>query len=427
MNGNFLKSAAFAAMMSLAACTNEVIVYPGDNNLALEGDVIRISLSNTATRAARPIGSSAAENNVDRIAFKFIAQNTYELTDPQLLGVIDPTTREVSEDYVANGNVLTLDPDYTGGEIWIQFENMVPGTYKIIAYAYNSEGNEAFPYVITNGNDYSLKCENVMTPDNVVTVALEEIFAGYNDGAFVTVNKFGRFTNAPNIVLKRQVAALMAYFKDVPAYVNESKVHTITVSAAALPTGFFFPATTTFNGLPSGGDQSWHGDDYIHYLTFDVEDNATNNSHLVPGDTYKFEGEEYSWLYANETAPIEDLQCISNTLFGSRFLLSFPAYVDSDILLRGKYGENNNAATLNICYWDESGKLIKAVPLRDKRDGENEYDYCIECNNFYSIGTKEAVGDTGDDDPISIEEPSGFEYVTVQIDSNWDDTHGLVK
>lgn len=77
MKTNILKSAVLASILAMTACTTQIVeINPDlDNGLALgQGeDIIRIALTNTTnTRAARPIGTSKAENNVNRIAFKFL-------------------------------------------------------------------------------------------------------------------------------------------------------------------------------------------------------------------------------------------------------------------------------------------------------------------------------------------------------------------
>ena len=76
MRKNYFMMAAFATALAFTACSNEDEI-PGANNgngsLGLDEDVIEIAISNTGvgTRAARPVGSSAADNNVNKVQLVF--------------------------------------------------------------------------------------------------------------------------------------------------------------------------------------------------------------------------------------------------------------------------------------------------------------------------------------------------------------------
>jgi len=73
------------------------------------------------------------------------------------------------------------------------------------------------------------------------------------------------------------------------------------------------------------------------------------------------------------------------------------------------------------------------VPLRSGGDKDDQltassYQYDIKCNNFYSIGTKKTVDNSDDNDnPISIDESTGYDYANVSITSDWSDVHDLVN
>lgn len=428
MKVNILKPAALVAMMALAACTNEVIESSGNNDLTLgQGeDVIRISLSNTtSTRAARPIGSSEALNNVNRIAFKFLTNGTTENGDITLVGVIDEAG-EAIDDYTVADNVLKLPSDYDGSAIKVKFSGMTQGSYKIIAYGYNytsgTDGSDAFPYessmtLVGASNKYYYQVSGV--------TSVQEIFAGCNSGEFVGVNQFGKFETVPEIVLTRQVAGLMAYFKEAPVFVNNTKVEKVTVSGKAEVTGFYLPTSlldnSVYNGINTDG---WNGSVWVNYLTFDMKKASNYNSaYLVSGDYYKFND---SYILAEGMAEISGLACEKNTLFGSCFLLAYPSHYDSGV-------KEPKCATLNICYWDADEHLILSVPLRSGGDKDDQltassYQYDIKCNNFYSIGTKKTVDNSDDNDnPISIDESTGYDYANVSIDSDWSNVYDLVN
>ncbi len=437
MKTNILKSAVLASILAMTACTTQIVeINPDlDNGLALgQGeDIIRIALTNTTnTRAARPIGTSKAENNVNRIAFKFLTNGTTEAEGISLEGVIEENTGNVIEKFgKSEGNILELPNDYDGSEICVKFSGLKKGSYKIIAYGYNYTSNndtsDAFPYKISTpeqvGSNYLYKVTEVST--------VQEIFAGCNEGTYIGVNQHGKFQTIPEITLMRQVAGLLAYFKEAPVFVNNTKVAKITVSTKAKVNAFYFPASLLDNSIYNGAapeSGTWQQNEYVNLLTFDMTNAENYNSnYLNKGDFYTFGNQDDDFLMAEGMNKINGLQCKENTLFGSCFLLAFPSHYDFGI---AQY----NCATLNICYWDVNENLIKSVPLRnggseDDSLNTNSYQYNILCNNFYSIGTKKALesDDESEDKPLSIDEPSGYDYAKVSINSNWDDIHDLVN
>lgn len=465
MRANVVKFLAIAAMTALAGCSNEEIVYVGSDSSALlpaGQDVIKISLSNSSlTRAPRPIGTSEPDNNINRIAFKFVTSSGEEDTNVKLAGVIKAGDTDIagkSEEYT--DNVLPITGELVGKDLEIKFTGLKPkSSYKIIAYGYNcEEGITDFPYKtnlstpqsVTDGFCYS--CSVDVDKDG----PLEEIFAGCNeDGSttFIGVNQHGKFEETPMVTLRRQVAGLLAYMSEVPAFVENRQVYKITVSTYAKPAGFKFPNLLVspndgFNGI--SGDA---GSANVDLLTFDMR-KASNFEELKAenkvgsGEFYRFDkekensgtwtnkadGKKYLLAEGMDELDFPDLECDDNTLFGSCFLLPFWQGLSLE----------NYGATLNICYWDESGQLIKQVPLRMKSEagsnvteapdlsGDN-YQYDIRCNNFYSIGTKKTLGnpETGEpdvdkDEPISIDEPTGYHSLDLSIDDVWVD-NSLIK
>ena len=89
MKKNYLMMAAFATALAFTACSSEEeIPAAGSENgtMGLTEDVIEIAISNTgvgSTRAARPVGSSAADNNVNKVKLVFFAGGS---TSPVTLG-----------------------------------------------------------------------------------------------------------------------------------------------------------------------------------------------------------------------------------------------------------------------------------------------------------------------------------------------------
>lgn len=424
MKTNLFMALAFAFLMLFAACTKEKIIYvEKDSDIELlpgEG-VLKISLSNSVeTKAARPIGNSEAANNVNRIAFKIISNDSDnpDRTEGVSIQLVD-SKGEPSADsrYSVQDNVICLSTKSfsTYETLYVKFSNLPKGVYgKIIAYGYNCKEGITFPYVIEIPNEYlpPLKCQN-LSNDMITECIIEEIFAGSAD---ITINDFGKFTTQPKIVLKRQVAGLMAYLEKVPAYVDKTKVAKITIRTYAPIIGFKFPSemldNTLYNGIVGSNYRT-----AVDLLTFDLSQLATNYDEVSMGSTYTFnEGNNFA-TEMNGTN-IEDLALKKNTLFGSRFLLP--------------YAGNWDAITFSICFFGETGEdPLEEVNLRNGGDSsspENSeyYKYNIKCNHFYSIGTKGNVDDTDTDNPLDITLVSGYDIAEVTITDQWDDVYGLV-
>lgn len=431
MTRKIFNPAALAAIMALAACTNDEMQPSVNDSLTLGNakNTVRISLSDAmGTRAARPIYSSEAANNINRIAFKVVDSENNELEQEFLKGVTDGDGGEIEGAGTTTDNIVYL-PDDCPNNIKVEFLELPKGSYKIIAYGYNcDEETYEFPYNLNLASDgrYTYICDGIATE-------VQEIFAGSSDNGktdLISVNQHGMFEDPITIELKRQVAGLLAYFKNAPAYVDNQQVKKITVSSKADVRGFYLPASLHDTGLGYNGyplDNSWISTDWVNYLTFEVYNKAVNQAHLTNGDYYEFENillaEESSSL---DTGKIDyDPEDQEYKLFGSRFLVPFPKYCDFST---GGY----DCATLNICYWGDNEKLIKSIPLKygnngsDKLDSSSTYQYGIKYNNFYSIGKIGYNDGEGEDEPIDIDEATGYDNLTVTIDSQWvinDDFH----
>ena len=86
MRRQFLGALLFAGTLAFTACQNETIIYVDENGNPIENvelkegeGLLKINLSNTSadSRAVRPVGSSAAANNVNVVKiYVFKGANT---------------------------------------------------------------------------------------------------------------------------------------------------------------------------------------------------------------------------------------------------------------------------------------------------------------------------------------------------------------
>lgn len=459
MKRNLLLWAVCAVMMAFTACTQEKVVYveeeKNDMNLQPGEGIIEISLASAISRAARPIDhfdpSGSNGNNVNRIGFRvyhLADGGGYEIDNTVKIVEVDGTTvgdDPVSlNDYVIEKSNLT---NLSSVKIKIKIdEDQVNSPYNIVAYGYNCASGTTFPYDLTNQtktvkvNEEGAE-EEKETEVNIVGLQCdmtdesfpEEIFAGQIEAQ---VNEYGLFVAENTLTLERQVAGMLVYLEGVPSHVDNKKVAKVTISTIMDVTGLKFPSDGTYNGIVTSSYQK------TDLLTFKFKDNSDVSNYVTVsnGGDYTFsrqvttdEGEETKhYLFPKEMDEDvkqyldENIECKDNTLFGSCFLLPFPASNPS-------YDFSSNSGTdvwnaLNIVYWDESGNIIKAVPLKDTNS------YSIERNHFYSIGTKRTAEipveddpSDPDDDPLDIGEKTGYDYYFVKINDAWDGNFSLEK
>lgn len=456
MKAKFLMMAVGAAMMAFTACTNEKIVYVESDNgteqLKPGEGIIEIALSSATTRAARPIDHfnpavTDGGNNVNCVGFR-VYNNAGELDDNVKVTAVDNSdvTETILNEYVLQKNLSS----YSGNKIKIKLSGLSAGINNIIAYGYNAaNGTTNFPYDdLTNQqkqvDDESgkptmvdivgLKCA-INTTDNPEKFP-EEIFSG---AIKASVNEHGLFTAENTLTLERQVAGMLVYLENVPAYVLNQKVGKITISTIIDVEGLYFPykgengeLNPAYNGY---GKTTGYSNTDLLTFTFN-SDNTSNFDAASNGDSYIFsrksngkkETDNKRFLLPDEMDVDvkqymdDNIECKSNTLFGSCFLLPFPA----------KNTSNGGWNALNIVYWGTDGQIIKAVPLKDSNVGNSE-GYSITRNHFYSIGTKKTPDLPGsgdpddDDDPLDIDDVTGYDYYYLQIDDAWDGYFGLNK
>lgn len=439
MKTNLFMALAFAFLMLFAACTEEKIIYVEKENgievLPGEG-VIKISLSNDLqTKAARPIGSSEAANNVNRIKFYFYEHNDKLAVTENIVidGAYDGNGDKLDNFSVdaTDKSILILPDKNTIKEFSVKFESLpAEGTYTIVVYGYNCDSGSNFPYtpltVALNGDMEYLSCENIQ-PNEV-----EEIFAGYctTTTKYIGINQHNMFSTPVYVELKRQVAGLMAYLCNVPAkiriksgndYINKA-VNKITISTPVTMKGFKFPASSFSNGF----NGIFSSETVFDLLTFIIPENtpsSSNGYYVFSGES----GKKFLLAEGMDKNDFSDLTCKDNTLFGSCFLLPFES---------GRYYTNamDEKSTLRITFYtkNENGNFeeIKRVPLKNNIDSENYsdlYNYNILCNHFYSVGGKTDVETTTDDDPLDISDETGYMDVFLTINDEWDNTLNLIK
>ena len=462
--------AAMASLLSFTACSEDASPLdngqnPGEVTID-DGATFELALSNTGigTRAARPMGSSAAANNVNKVKLVFYKDNqgTWELA-PETFKILQVD----GQDYQGSENVIdfTENGPVAGGQ-----DNGVPGTegvpgdrerieerkkikmdgieagakYRIVAYGYNG----TFPYG-TPVEDGTTKGLFSTGDHSKVGYDLEEVFAGEaiaNAAKKADKNGKVKFTGAPKVTITRQVAGILAYFK-IPTHAYGEVVKTVKVKANDKSKGFKFPASlladkTYFNGIDNNT-----AEEEDELITFDMSKCAANwNDGNPTGDYYTTNDNDnvdyvidnpaalnLKGLAENYKAP-KNLALKGNTFFGARYVLPYEKHVASQTLKVILYGGASGTEVL---------KTLK-VTTNQVVVGGDRYNYDIRCNNFYSIGKKMAAGNTEgkpdpenpdpdpkpepDPKPVIPDEPidlGATDQITVEINDAWDVLHDM--
>ena len=447
----YFMSAALATMMAFAACNKTEVapVTESEGALGLDEDIIEIAVSNTGigTRATRPVLSSAADNNVNKVVLAFF-DGTKMVEGVTLTAVegceVSGTTLTYTDADVEEGVPGDKDREVKTAKVKVgNLSTVAEKPLTVVAYGYNGDD---FPYGTPTLKSDETYYE-VTSLNGKEGTYLEEVFAG-NTTATVTGNlgtdetPVYKFTSSVKIVLERQVAGMLAYFQNVPATINETKVAKITVEANGKSEGFYFPSTFLNTGNSGADAKKWMLNGYNTgstasdvLLTFDLTDltDEDDDNILDSGFGGASAGEGKKYTLANEMASLntDNLVCKENTLFGGRYLIPYSAHVSTGY------------ATLVVNFWAANDDV---TPLKTMKVTTNQfeaelkgdkYHYDIYCNNFYSIGQKVAAGSTnGDPDPGDGEDPdpeipddpadlSASDELTVLINDAWEVIHNM--
>lgn len=459
MKKTYLGALLFAVTLAFTACQNETVVYVDENGNPVENaglqegeGLLEVAVSSTdaASRAVRPVGSSAAANNVSEVkvyVFKEV-DGTYKIDKTLSLsnelsgvscegGIFTVTGLEPVGDH-AN----TSMDNHTDQTKILTLKGLVKGAkYKFVAVGYN----DTYPYG-TLPTPETIN-ENTALTDFIQTAELgssgssgtvgvpgigdvEELFAGVSEEYETQADK-AVFTRKASVTITRQVAGMLGYFEKVPTTIGGEVVQYVKVYANAITFTFKFPAqllgTPDFNGVNSSEVE-------IPVMEFNMAVIATNwNGGTPTGNTYTFADCSTTGLNAgaeaSSSAPLatgykapQGLKLKQGSIFGGRYLIPYSGHFTSQTLTVTLENANGDVLkTLNV--------VTDQIPANASK---NAYD--IRCNNFYSIGQKldtdSTDGGTPDDpDPDPDEDKpidlSGNTDIVVIVNDAWKVLHNM--
>lgn len=403
---NYLFVTALSTMM-LAACSNDDSVPLEGPGETPEGSELTLSLNTggdgLGTRASRPVNSSEAANNVTAVRLYIYNPAGVDVTSTALAaGTPNPVSWTAGP----------TTPTTPGTDVTHQASQMVKlnklsgdGTYTVVAYGYNS----ALDYTVipgTKAND-----SFTATPVPLPLANEAELFAGKKD--FVVVNGNAQSGANSEVVLKRQVAGLLAYFKNIPVLYPDpnllgvpTPVAFVRVYASSHSPSFTFPSVLPINGT---GNNTRTKVLEFNLATL-ITDFLTQVSNAGTNLTKVFNIP----LPTGPGAPV----LVANSALTGRFLVPFAQVAGN--------------TTFTVQLENALGGVLKSWDVVNNALAPNSKIYDVQRNYFYSLGQKVQAGSTDggtpgtpttdDDQPIDLSQET---VITVTVNDAWDMIYNL--
>lgn len=341
--------------------------------------------SGAETRAARPVYSSEAYSEVTDVELKLFKKN-----GNNWVAATDVTTDLANGGWaISNWETQSaVSPGTTDNKTTktVKLKNLDKSAeYKLVAYGYKKELKTTLDWTAALA---------VATPNAGEDV--EEIFAG--DKVFSTNDK-GKISTTPvQVEMRREVAGVLGYFKNIPEKVGETTVKSVRVYASSSNTAYNIPSLSLQNQCGTAGTER------VTVLNLAI---PTEGVTVVEGI--------YNWAGKDET----NLKTEANSLLGGCFLVPFAK-------VEGK-------ATFTIALCDENGKDLKTWTgvLDQTQTGEDDTKiFNVNRNYFYSFGKKLKADTTDGPDPENPDpdEPIDLSVnneITIILNNAWGVIHNM--
>ena len=496
MKKHLCMAVAACGLLSLASCSDDENVVMNDQPVVAEGEqIITLNVQNTdvLSTKSRPLYSTENKGagevtDVALLIFKMADTNDgYPMELEQVINI--PRWDQLATEYGPNANVdyghkytIELGKDYNSEKL------DVGSDYTIIAVGQNeTEDDVVPPYQITRDNGASLISEleeslwdnkswtaSATIGDGFLTTVKDEtvshygeIFSGTSKPVHLNLKgegEDGGFT--AEVLLKRQVAGVIGYFSQIPAYINYSDKGNLAVKKIRLVAS---AKNDQIDLTRSLGDQSddatgagkteavvngFGGDDITADAAYGTSD--TNNAYtvyeinlkdwFVPASTASGNGNTPDNYWGINVSPGSDIPTLgsngttwkngidganqaprvaTNAVLAGEFVIPFGKDLNNDtfeLQLLGTYSEGSANSECVLKTW--------RVRLDEASAAENDgdYVYSIYRNHLYQIGQR-GSGDSpvdpgeGDDNPQPLD---GSQDLVIKINDNWEIIHNMV-
>lgn len=391
MKKNYLAMAAMAiGLLTFSACSNDDD-FGGEQTTTAKGEMQDVELtfnigvnSGKETRAGRPLWSSEAIQQVKYMQLYIFKDDngTYkyekEITGGNNFGFYN-------DNKVAQGDEThsyTLTTKLEAG-----------AKYKILAVGYEDGYNATFKALSLTAGTTTLAEAKIELTDDVD--AADEMFSGVTADIDLST---GTTSFNVNVELKRVVAGVLGYFKNVPYQLENNgalvQVKHILVQVAKKGTSALLENRTA--------SEASDGYTTIIDIPLTGSQDGTNN-----------------W-YANTTAPADGVQIEANSFLKGAYSLPITAHA-------------SNATLKVVLTGEQTSTILKEYPV--VMDGTNNK-FTLDANSIYMIGHKSKANGTdgdddtpgGDDDDDKDDDPvdlSKEQILSIKVLAGWDKKYDL--
>lgn len=276
------------------------------------------------------------------------------------------------------------------------------GVYTVVAYGYNT----ALDYTITAGTS----ADDSFIATLPAATNESELFAG--KATFNVVNGNIQAGTTSEVELRRHVAGLLGYFKNVPVlYPNPvsglpTPVAFVRVYASSHATSFTFPSVLNVNG--TGNNTK------TRVLDLGLSTLITDYLAQVTAA-----GTNLTKVFSIPAISTGTTATVPNSILKGRFLVPFAQVA--------------GATTFTVQLEDASGTVLKTWDVVNNALTGDKKIYDVRRNYFYSIGQKVKAssidggttdpGTTDDNDnPIDLSQET---VITVTVNDAWDTIYNL--
>mgnify|MGYP003372931746 CR=1 FL=1 len=375
--------------LSLGSCKDDI---PGSDNPNIGGITLTLTSGNMETRTN--LTSTAATQNVETV---YIA--LYKVNED---GVYDNATFVAARNFDwSNESSLT---SYEKQTQIFKFEDLVSGEYVILAVGLDADSRTTY---FTDLSDFENKLNSTNANTlanakaiaaNAASIATSELFAGWK-----TFTYEPDIENKVEVEMKRRVAGVLCYLKDIPSTITESD-GTYIVTKVQL-------RLFTNQNLAIRLARKEKGENNIG-LQEDFGETQLENSDILM--SYNLKG--FSSKDGFYEIPVTDNTRLPNTILMGAYMLPIEYSPDE-----------NNKSTLTLEVWGTNDNLasgaspeevcIQSFPVLQNglSSGNDAEKYSIYPNYIYHIGQKPDNNSTEGDYPESL----AGEKITVTA-KEWD-------
>ena len=383
MKKNLLFAAATAIVLFSACSNDEDVIIDGANDVNVSGEItlaLNAGGSGAETRTARPVYSSEAYSEVTDVELKLFKKNGENWV--AATGV----TTDLAEGWaISNWETQSaVSPGTTDNKTTktVKLKNLdKSATYKLVAYGYKKDLTTTLAWNAA-----------LATATPYANQDVEEIFAGETE---FSTNEEGKISSTPvQVEMRREVAGVLGYFKNIPEKVGKTTVKSVRVYASSSNTAYNIPSLSLQNQCGTAGTER------VTVLNLAI---PTEGVTVVEGI--------YNWAGKDET----NLKTEANSLLGGCFLVPFAK-------VEGK-------ATFTIALCDADGNDLKTWTgvLDQTQTGEDDTKiFNVNRNYFYSFGKKLKANTTGTDpDPDEPIDLSVNNEITIILNNAWGVIHNM--